>query len=35
MVVDYVRVYDKVGGYGDVPPIGKGRLPYQKKKSAA
>jgi beta-glucanase (GH16 family) len=31
MMVDYVRVYDKVGGYGDVKPIGKGRLPYQKK----
>lgn len=31
LVVDYVRVYDRVGGYGAVKPIGKGRLPYQKK----
>jgi beta-glucanase (GH16 family) len=30
MVVDYVRVYDKVGGYGPVKPRGKGRLPWQK-----
>jgi beta-glucanase (GH16 family) len=31
MVVDFVRVYDKVGGYGDARPIGRGHLPYQKK----
>ena len=30
LVVDYVRVYDKVGGYGDAKPRGKGRLPWQK-----
>jgi beta-glucanase (GH16 family) len=32
LVVDYVRVYDKVGGYGQAKPIGKGRLPWQKKR---
>ncbi len=32
LVIDYVRVYDKVGGYGEPPPRGKGPLPYQKKK---
>lgn len=32
MVIDYVRVYDKVGGYGEAKPRGKGTLPYQKKK---
>lgn len=31
LVVDYVRVYDKVGGYEAATPRGKGRLPYQKK----
>ena len=31
LVVDYVRVYDKVGGYGKTKPIGKGKLPWQKK----
>ncbi len=31
LVVDYVRVYDKVGGYGEPRPRGKGRFPYQKK----
>jgi beta-glucanase (GH16 family) len=31
LVVDYVRVYDKVGGYGEPKPRGKGRLPWQKK----
>lgn len=31
MVVDYVRVYDKVGGYGAAKPIGEGKLPFQKK----
>ena len=30
MVVDYVRVFEKVGGYGPVKPRGKGRLPWQK-----
>jgi hypothetical protein len=34
MVVDYVRVYDKVGGYGTVKPIGQGKLPFQKKPKA-
>ncbi len=28
MVVDYVRAYEKVGGYGAVRPRGKGRLPF-------
>jgi beta-glucanase (GH16 family) len=32
LVVDYVRVYDRVGGYGATAPRGKGRLPYQKKR---
>jgi hypothetical protein len=31
MVVDYVRVYDKAGGYGAPKPRGKGRFPWQKK----
>jgi beta-glucanase (GH16 family) len=28
MVVDYVRVYDKVGGYGKPKPRGSGKLPF-------
>jgi beta-glucanase (GH16 family) len=32
LVVDYVRVYDKVGGYGPTAPIGKGKMPWQVKK---
>lgn len=32
LIVDYVRVYDRVGGYGMPKPRGKGRFPYQKKK---
>ena len=32
LVVDYVRVYDKVEGYDRPRPRGKGRLPYQKKR---
>jgi len=32
LVVDYVRVYERVGGYGEPVPRGKGRLPYQKKR---
>ena len=28
MVVDYVRVYDKAGGYGPIPPRGEGKLPF-------
>ncbi len=32
LVVDYVRVYDKVGGYGPARPRGAGRFPWQKKK---
>ena len=30
LVVDYVRVYDKVGGYGPVKPRGPGVMPWQK-----
>lgn len=30
MVVDYVRVYDKVGGYGKAKPRSDGKLPYGK-----
>ena len=30
MTVDYVRVYEKVGGYGPVKPRGKGKLPFEK-----
>ena len=29
MVVDYVRVYEKVGGYGKLKPRGAGKLPFQ------
>ena len=32
LVVDYVRVYDKAGGYGPGKPRGKGRFPWQKKR---
>ena len=32
LVVDYVRVYEKVVGYGDVKPIGRGKFPWQSKK---
>jgi beta-glucanase (GH16 family) len=32
LVVDYVRVYDRVGGYDDPQPRGPGRMAYQKKK---
>jgi beta-glucanase (GH16 family) len=28
MVIDYVRVYDKVGGYGPTRPRGEGMLPF-------
>jgi beta-glucanase (GH16 family) len=31
MVVDYVRVYEKVGGYGKARPRGEGELPFGKK----
>jgi beta-glucanase (GH16 family) len=31
LIVDYVRVYEKVGGYDALKPIGKGSFPYQKK----
>jgi beta-glucanase (GH16 family) len=34
LVVDYVRVYEKVGGYGPTKPIGKGKFPWQAKKKA-
>ena len=30
LVLDYVRVYDKVGGYGQTQPRGAGRMPWQK-----
>ena len=30
MVVDYVRVYDRIGGYGEPRPRGPGRFPWQK-----
>ncbi len=32
LVVDYVRVYEKVSGYGDLKPIGPGKFPWQNKK---
>lgn len=32
LVIDYVRVYDRIGGYGTPSKRGKGRLPYQKKR---
>jgi beta-glucanase (GH16 family) len=31
MVVDYVRVYDKAGGYGNPSPRGDGKLPFAKR----
>jgi beta-glucanase (GH16 family) len=31
MEVDYLRVYDKVGGYGEAGPRGAGKLPFEKK----
>jgi beta-glucanase (GH16 family) len=30
LMVDYVRVYDKVGGYGEPAPRGDGTMPWQK-----
>jgi beta-glucanase (GH16 family) len=30
MLVDYVRVYEKVGGYGKLKPRGEGKLPFGK-----
>jgi beta-glucanase (GH16 family) len=30
MVVDYVRVYEKVGGYGPIKPRGPGSIPFAK-----
>ena len=33
LVIDYVRVYDKVGGYGEAKPRGPGELPFEKKKA--
>ena len=29
MLVDYVRVYEKVGGYGKAKPRGEGKLPFR------
>lgn len=34
LVVDYVRVYSKVGGYGPAKPRGPGVMPWQRKKKA-
>ena len=31
MLVDYVRVYDKIGGYGEPKPRGPGKFPFEKK----
>lgn len=31
MLIDYVRVYDKVGGYGEAKPRGKGTIPFGKR----
>ena len=33
MLVDYVRVYDRVGGYGEPVPRGRGKLPFDKKRA--
>ena len=33
LVVDYVRVYERVGGYAPAQPRGAGVLPYAKKKA--
>lgn len=30
MAVDYVRIYDKIGGYGPPPERGSGELPFRK-----
>ena len=30
MIVDYVRVYDRAGGYSEIPPRGPGKLPFDK-----
>ena len=35
LVVDHVRVYDKVGGYGEPRPIGPGRFPWPTEKKKA
>jgi beta-glucanase (GH16 family) len=32
LVVDYVRVYDRIGGYGEPKPRGPGKMPWQKKR---
>ncbi|HVJ82765.1 MAG TPA: glycoside hydrolase family 16 protein, partial [Planctomycetia bacterium] len=31
MLVDYVRVYEKIGGYGQAKPRGTGELPFSKR----
>ena len=28
MLIDYVRVYEKIGGYGQLKPRGEGKLPF-------
>jgi hypothetical protein len=30
LLVDYVRVYDKIGGHGPLPPRGAGIIPFAK-----
>ena len=35
LVVDYVRVYEKLGGYGPAKPIGEGKFPWQVKAEPA
>lgn len=32
LAVDYVRIYDRVGGYGEANPRGTGRFPFQRKR---
>jgi beta-glucanase (GH16 family) len=32
LIVDYVRVYDRLGGYGPPVPRGKGKLPFPSKR---
>jgi beta-glucanase (GH16 family) len=32
MLVDYVRVYDKIAGYEEVVPRSKGKIPYSRRK---
>jgi hypothetical protein len=34
LVVDYVRVYERVGGYEPAPPRGPGLLPFERPKTS-